>query len=122
MFEHHFVPQGTVLPDLMTYTFELTLPSGVYQLSVKAGNPFGCSEDSDVFPASGIKGRIAEREREREREGECRILVLFPSHLPSCSFTLHGYYTDLHCSWSIFKCSSHYNTDTNFAGGDLLLL
>ena len=60
MYEHQPVPQGSLSHELMNYTVELTIPPGAYKVSVKAGNPFGCSEDSNMFSVhvSGTEGRL----------------------------------------------------------------
>ena len=46
-------------PDQMNYTVVLTLPPGRYRFSVTAGNAFGSSEESDMFPTTpgvGVEG------------------------------------------------------------------
>ena len=68
MYKHHPVPQGSLSHELMNYTVELTLPPGRYKFSVKAGNPFGCSESSEVVPMSGIEGTLITNDRELKYE------------------------------------------------------
>ena len=55
------VSQSVVSPDERNYTFTFALPPGNYRFSVVAGNTFGSSDESEMFPSNpgmGVEGWV----------------------------------------------------------------
>ena len=44
----------TMGEQLSKYSLELIIPPGLYRFSVRAGNMFGSSKESDTYPSPGI--------------------------------------------------------------------